>query len=266
MFDANDRSSSSVAASCSRERSRDARAVLKEFFYPVTDAANYDLGPDCPLSRARDVFYEHETHKEPVRHSKNYWRSLYSGKVFKSEYYVDKHMERRHADKIPPGANVCLADYCDVLQCDRHASYVKGERERTDHCDVSHVEDTRELCKRMLTECFPHRGDRSDEKAKKLTAYFNKYYCEQMTCAKIGGVFELMSAHHETAGASYYILLGFVLLLVVTYYVSVYSWVNGRHVSLDVQRARRRARASWTDHLPRTLVKRLRLERKRKAS
>lgn len=54
---------------------------------------------DCPLHPTRDFYYEHEEHK--VRYRKNYWKSLYSDKIFKSEYYADKHMENRHMDKIP---------------------------------------------------------------------------------------------------------------------------------------------------------------------
>ena len=33
---------------------------------------------------------------------------------------MDKHMDNRHMDKIPPAADVCLADFCEVLQCDEH--------------------------------------------------------------------------------------------------------------------------------------------------
>ena len=153
------RSSSGLAATCSRERSRAARTVLNEFFYPVADGARYALDLGCPFSHARDLFYEHETHKEPVRHSKLYWRSLYSGKVFKSEYYVDKHMERRHGDKIPSTADVCLADYCDVLQCDKHAEYVKnGRGSKPTRCDEEQMSLVRDKCHEMLTQCFPNEN------------------------------------------------------------------------------------------------------------
>lgn len=35
----------------------------------------------------------------------------------RSEEYLDKHFDNRHMDKLPEDATVCLADYCDVLQC-----------------------------------------------------------------------------------------------------------------------------------------------------
>ena len=259
------RSSSGLAATCSRERSRAARTVLNEFFYPVADGARYALDLRCPFSHARDLFYEHEIHKEPVRHSKLYWRSLYSGKVFKSEYYVDKHMERRHGDKIPSTADVCLADYCDVLQCDKHAEYVKnGRGSKPTRCDEEQMSLVRDKCHEMLTQCFPNENGSTRDNAGKLNVYFTKYYCDQMTCADVDGVFELMSAHHDSPGVGYYIALAFLFFIVVTYYLTVYSWTNGRRVSSDIKRARVRARASWSDYLPRPVARRFNLERRKR--
>ena len=81
-------------------------------------------------------------------------QSLYSNKAFYTEAAIDAHMERRHMDKIPQAramaalpwrrsagapnqkayavlrpsraqeADVCLADYCDVLQCGPYAAAV----------------------------------------------------------------------------------------------------------------------------------------------
>lgn len=258
------RAASGRAAACSRERSRHARAVLDEFFYPVVKAARYKLDAKCPISQVRDMYYEHETHKEPVKYSKHYWRSLYSGKVFKSEYYVDKHMERRHGDKIPPEADVCLADHCDLLQCDRHHSYLKNERKKHIWCDEEFLVEIQGKCRQVLSDCFPEDISPTHDRAKKLSVYFNKYYCDQLTCHGVDGVFELLGSHHDTTSVGYYVAMVFVFLIVGLYYASVYSWTSGRRVSLDVKRARRRAHATWVDRVPQSIVKRLNL-RKRKS-
>jgi hypothetical protein len=229
--------------------------MLNEFVYAVTDGARYKLSDECPIARQRDMFYEHEKHKERVLYSKHYWRSLYANKVFKSEYYVDKHMERKHADKIPPGADVCLAEYCDVLQCDRHSAYARDEKKTFPWCDRKHMADTRRACNNLLTQCFPEQH--TNAKAERLNAYFSKYYCDQMTCDNVGGVFKLMSAHHETPGVGYYMALAFVLAGLFTYYACVYTWSSGKHVSSDLKRTRSLSRRTkWIELLPRGVAKR----------
>ena len=75
---------------CSRERSRAKRDVLDEFFHPVVARNDFVLPPNCPFGRDKDMYLEHERHKEVVRRTQ--YKSLYSDKVFKSEYYVDKHI------------------------------------------------------------------------------------------------------------------------------------------------------------------------------
>ena len=62
------------------------------------------LPPNCPFDRSKDMYSEHEKHKEVVRRTQ--YKSLYSDKTFYNEYYVDKHMDNRHMDKVPPGADV----------------------------------------------------------------------------------------------------------------------------------------------------------------
>lgn len=261
---AQERAASGDSTACSRERSRNARAVLDEFFYPVTDGAGYTLDSNCPVSRLRDMYYEHERHKEPVRYSKHYWKSLYSDKVFKSEYYVDKHMERRHMDKIPAEADVCLAELCDVLQCSRHAAYLKREQKKFPWCDKKYMAGIQNKCERLLSECFPDNG--VNDKATRLHSYFQKYYCQQMSCEGADGVFQLMSAHHERPSVGYYIALVFLVMLLLAYYLSIYSWTSARKKSLDIKSTRSSARSSKLslENLQMMLMKSFRGHRKRK--
>ena len=114
------------------------------------------------------MYLEHERHKEVVRRTQ--FRSLYSDKVFKSEYYVDKHMDNRHMDKIPPGADVCLADYCDVLRCDEHREWRqmddrgRGRRKQAIErvfgrsCDREKLRGARHFCEVVMRRCFPTGG------------------------------------------------------------------------------------------------------------
>ena len=94
------RTAGGTAPACSRERSRHARGVLDDFFHPVADRNRYRLPPNCPFDRSKDMYLEHEKHKEVVRRTQ--YKSLYSDKTFYNEYYVDKHMDNRHMDKVPP--------------------------------------------------------------------------------------------------------------------------------------------------------------------
>ena len=98
VADCSAQASPKASPACSRERSRHARAVLDEFFHPVVDKNRFELPPACPFARAKDMYLEHERHKEVVRRTQ--YKSLYSDKTFKSEYYVDKHMDNRYSDKI----------------------------------------------------------------------------------------------------------------------------------------------------------------------
>lgn len=37
--------------------------------------------------------------------------------MFKTEEYLDKHMNRRHAHELYPEAKTCFADFCPILNC-----------------------------------------------------------------------------------------------------------------------------------------------------
>ena len=149
---------------CSRERSRHARDVLDEFFHPVVARNDFVLPPNCPFGRDKDMYLEHERHKEVVRRTQ--YKSLYSDKVFKSEYYVDKHMDNRHMDKIPEGADTCLLDYCDVLRCDEHREWKRSDGRggvgliawaTARRCDREKMRGVRHHCEMLMHRCFPLR-------------------------------------------------------------------------------------------------------------
>lgn len=242
---------------CSRERSRHARGVLDEFFYPVVvDKNKFTLPPNCPFDRAKDMYLEHERHKEVVRRTQ--WKSLYSDKVFRSEYYVDKHMDNRHMDKIPPDADVCLADYCEVLQCDEHQAYKHPEARKKmggggggggrvgDHgrCNEEKLKGVRHFCEVLMNRCFPGseggRGSGEEELASRLHEYFVRHHCDLLTCEGAPRMFRIMSGHHaEFHRGAYLTMLIVLVVLLALYYLSIYCWTKDMRRMKDLKRARK---------------------------
>ena len=243
---------------CSRERSRHARAVLDEFFHPVVDKNRFELPPACPFARAKDMYLEHERHKEVVRRTQ--YKSLYSDKTFKSEYYVDKHMDNRHSDKIPAGADVCLAEYCDVLRCDAFRGWrATDAKARFEHaldaiglhaheCDEAEMEGARARCERVLARCFPSREERgeaddgveaADAAAARLRAYFSKQLCGFLTCGGVEEMFHLMAGHRPSENKHRRVFVWLVVLALAVYYAAMATWRPGRAEELARRRRRR---------------------------
>ena len=241
---------------CSRERSRHARAVLDEFFHPVVDKNRFELPPACPFARAKDMYLEHERHKEVVRRTQ--YKSLYSDKTFKSEYYVDKHMDNRHSDKIPAGADVCLAEYCDVLRCDAFRGWrATDAKARFEHaldaiglhaheCDEAEMEGARARCERVVARCFPSReagvsadaGVSAADAARRGCAHFSKQHCGFLTCGGVEEMFHEMAGHRPSENKHKRVFVWLVVLALAAYYAAVAS--RRRIRAEDLARRRRR--------------------------
>ncbi|CAE8647121.1 unnamed protein product, partial [Polarella glacialis] len=95
--------------------SRHVRKVLeKEILKPVQKAGVASWPQGCPLDPARDLYGHQEKQKQKKRGSTTNWTCNICQKVFKSEHYLDLHMERKHMNEAP-ATGVCLADYCEVF-------------------------------------------------------------------------------------------------------------------------------------------------------
>ena len=232
---------------CSRERSRHARGVLDDFFHPVADRNRFRLPPNCPFDRSKDMYLEHEKHKEVVRRTQ--YKSLYSDKTFYSEHYVDKHMDNRHMDKVPPGADVCLADYCEVLRCDEHQAWKHPELRKTigssasrARCSEEKMRGVRHFCEVLMSRCFPTSGvdDGGAVTAARLREYFTRHHCDMLTCDGVHDMFGVLGSHHAVSGGGGY---GRVLIVVFgaggVYYVFVWNAVRDGRRSVDLRRARK---------------------------
>ena len=232
---------------CSRERSRHARGVLDDFFHPVADRNRFRLPPNCPFDRSKDMYLEHEKHKEVVRRTQ--YKSLYSDKTFYSEHYVDKHMDNRHMDKVPPGADVCLADYCDVLRCDEHQAWKHPELRKTigssasrARCSEEKMRGVRHFCEVLMSRCFPTYGvdDGGAVTASLLREYFTQHHCDVLTCDGVHDMFGVLGSHHAVPGGGGYALVLIVVFGAVgVYYVFVWNAVRDGRRSVDLRRARK---------------------------
>ena len=219
---------------CSRERSRHARGVLDDFFHPVADRNRFRLPPNCPFDRSKDMYLEHEKHKEVVRRTQ--YKSLYSDKTFYSEHYVDKHMDNRHMDKVPPGADVCLADYCEVLRCDEHQAWKHPELRKTigssasrARCSEEKMRGVRHFCEVLMSRCFPTSGvdDGGAVTAARLREYFTRHHCDMLTCDGVHDMFGVLGSHHAVPGGGGYALVLIVVFGAVgVYYVFVWNAVR----------------------------------------
>lgn len=232
---------------CSRERSRHARGVLDDFFHPVADRNRFRLPPNCPFDRSKDMYLEHEKHKEVVRRTQ--YKSLYSDKTFYSEHYVDKHMDNRHMDKVPPGADVCLADYCEVLRCDEHQAWKHPELRKTigssasrARCSEEKMRGVRHFCEVLMSRCFPTSGvdDGGAVTAARLREYFTRHHCDMLTCDGVHDMFGVLGSHHAVSGGGGYALVLIVVFGAVgVYYVFVWNAVRDGRRSVDLRRARK---------------------------
>mmetsp|Transcript_10041 Transcript_10041/g.18940 ORF Transcript_10041/g.18940 Transcript_10041/m.18940 type:complete len:293 (+) Transcript_10041:154-1032(+) len=226
---------------CSREKSRMVRKVLDEFIFPHLEKAKFNLSASCPLARERDMYYEHESHKQKFRAS--YWKSLYSNKIFKSEYFIDQHMENRHMDKIPSTADLCLADYCQVFLCDEFAyRYYEGEgpRSRLKHkfarkpCEELGMVSAQSECKELLASCFGGKQFLYD--------FFKGSVCDMLTCRSFHKLLKNLNRRRPDRFRAIYFTSAVVAFLVlVSYYLVVFlSWME-RKQQPDLRRRKNRA-------------------------
>lgn len=165
---------------CSRVVSRHVRKSMEKEIFRVAQKQGADRWPrGCPLDPARDLWARHEKQKTRKRGSGTLWTCGLCGKVFKSEHYLDLHMERKHMNETPRGG-VCLADYCELFEvCGGDARYRRRrEKEEGTDCNNATMVEARHRCEEAMTKCFPLEN----EVSRKLNAKFSKQYCRVLDC------------------------------------------------------------------------------------
>jgi len=151
----------------------------KEILKPAAKAGADRWPAGCPLDPARDLWATHEKQKSRKRGSNNIWTCGICGKTFKTEHYLDLHMERKHMNYTPP-AGVCLADYCEVFDACQHDPTKYRRRKELEElvCDNATMDKHRHNCEAAITKCFPL----SEEAPRKLNAQFTRQFCRMIDC------------------------------------------------------------------------------------
>ncbi|DBB01792.1 TPA: hypothetical protein ACH3X1_000408 [Trebouxia sp. C0004] len=121
---------------CDRERSRAARAVFRQHVLPMTAKADHQLTEQCPFHPLRDMYGMQDAARH--KHRGVQWKCGFCDKTFRTQAFLDQHMDKNHQNEKHPSADVCLADLCDMLHCDHfvqgHGSSFKSFQQRTAPC------------------------------------------------------------------------------------------------------------------------------------
>ncbi len=201
---------------CDRAASRRAEAILSEHVWPVVNAAGYELPSTCELHPARNMFAAHEQQKERVRAT--LWRCLVCRKTFRSEYWLDEHMARRHPELLPSAhAHECLGDMCGILNCDSYggkgsdrAGWISATR-----CDPQRMGRERAHCRAVLRHCFPREAGAV---ALGLHDRLSAQMCDAVRCGK-DGLRKAMFVRPESRWVGlYYSSIFLAVTLLVLYY------------------------------------------------
>jgi len=151
----------------------------KEILRP-SQKAGIDKWPrGCPLDPEIDLWGKHERQKQRKRGSGTLWTCGLCGKVFKSEHYLDLHLEHKHMNETPRGG-VCLADYCDMFDACAAENKVKKRPKHGEavDCDTEAMEASRHRCEEAMRKCFPL----DSEASRKLHVQYTKQYCRVLDC------------------------------------------------------------------------------------
>jgi len=203
-----------LSHTCSRPISRAVRKALDTNILRPAGAAGVEAWPrGCPLDPARDLWGGHEKQKNRKRGQSGHWTCGYCGKVFKSEHYLDLHMERKHMSETPV-SGVCLADYCEAFEsCHGDKSKRKRHAAKEDDCDNTTMEKHRHDCEQAMSRCFALDKDAS----RKLHAQFSREYCRTLDCR--------IRAHRRSEVQSEYMPVIIWLIFIVLICIVVFAVV-----------------------------------------
>ena len=115
---------------CSRRESRMVRLFLEKNVYSQLNDPLESMLSQCPLHPSVDRFIEQERNKNKIE--RKTWQCSYCNKKFVSEYYIDRHMDRKHSDKLKQNSTNCFADYCNIFGCPQQNVELEGGTKRDD--------------------------------------------------------------------------------------------------------------------------------------
>lgn len=248
MVTSNDNYDSDSQA-CSREQSRRVRHFVDTVLMAkFTKSFKYDLEKlpaTCLLNPERDLFREQEKHK--LQSSTHQWDCLACGKKFKSEFYLDRHMQLHHPEKLRNGTDsngaVCLGDMCPVFGCQMFRktsvsagtdlggsvnSYRLHQKEQAEMksfdevhtCTQEDVATLKQQCHEIMSTCFQDHPD--------MMKYSEQTVCGLLSCDNglLKGSLKDASVENDELDSSWWIFQA-IFLIVGGLFFAVYMCTNG---------------------------------------
>lgn len=245
---------------CEAIRSRAVREILKEEVFPILDsnADEFSLSLECPLHPERDALGKLEAFRRVKR--KNKWKCQLCRKTFASEDYINFHLRSKHANEtgVPldlDSDTICLADFCDIFQCqprmEQLLEEIEDKRNKKDipqkiTCDPKEMERKKFKCISLLYDCFPPEQSTT---AYKLNGILKTNFCDALTCEEKPAGSELRI---ESSGWSKWTVLWIVLgavgiAAVGIFYLLFFVLHTEMSTHSDLKRVRRKSRlqAFW---------------------
>jgi hypothetical protein len=151
--------------------------LKKEFQIRFPDevmwSARNDEDEECELLPWKDLFYEHNSLRDPldIVHNRRSFRCKKCSKQFKTKEYLDRHIELKHVPtKTHKG--VCSARFCTFIPCDGVA-----KRPTITNLPEHHPERDRAayLCRETFAKCFPPK---KSLKFKSAYSALESYFCD----------------------------------------------------------------------------------------
>lgn len=225
---------------CSRPLSRIVRNQLTEHFYSAFESKNQEPHRKCPLHSASDLYRIQEGNKTQEYPAK--WVCNFCGKAFFSEYYIDKHFDNKHSDKLVKGSAVCLADFCDIFRCEVF------ENQRKDHfwekklCREDRLMVRRRRCEALMRSCLP-KGNLSVEQELEIYEEIGANTCALLNCKNYW-----KPPYQEIAVWKiilYAIVSPFFFMGVIVYYYAICDHYYGDY-PMDISQSRREEEESFS--------------------
>eukprot|EP00808_Paulinella_micropora_P019866 g494.t1 len=215
------------SAVCDRRQSRQARDIIQRKVILEASSAGYQLPSDCPWAPERDMLKQQEDFKEKI--TQREWNCKQCGKTFTSEDWLDAHLDRKHMQDIPATRDICLADYCDILQCaDSSEKAMPLGLNTYDYkdplnamlkpaCDPADMQKKQYLCQGLVQKCAnPDHGSVHH----RVYDIVTKSLCASLTCDPK----KADSDESTDDSVLYYVLFSFLVVILLLYYAGLYVY------------------------------------------
>jgi len=169
---------------CSRPISREIRKKVDDDILSVPlkqhGIEDYTVPQNCPFLKENNMWAYHEGQKRRKRLGGQLtWECGICGKKFKSEHYLDLHMETQHMSQVT--GSVCLADYCSMFGMCEEKTYTYATKKPTlpedEICNEEEQRRARVKCDESVRLCFP-----LDSKARLINIELKRNLCAMMSC------------------------------------------------------------------------------------